>query len=179
MSEPTPMLRRGGIGPVNDKIDVDAVDDARKTSVQFVADLLHIGRNAHRRPICQTVVDAQAWISSDNYALACQQVETEHWPAGERIVRMEISKLVGAFPNAPNADLRPFGALLVEDVISKNPSRYAIAAACRKLRQTRKFLPAISEVLEAIEDAERTINYARKSLEELPARIRDASAELG
>jgi hypothetical protein len=80
-----------------------------------------------------------------------------------------LAALVAAYPNGRVG--RYFGDLLVADVGALEPSRGAIEAACHHLRRGSKFLPAISEICEAVASAEWTFEAASRKWHELPALI--------
>lgn len=72
-------------------------------------------------------------------------------PATKTDIAKHLALLVKSFPNAGSADCTVYGRMLCEDVAADKPSVSDIEAACRKIRRTSKFLPTISEVIEAIE----------------------------
>jgi hypothetical protein len=74
-------------------------------------------------------------------------------PASKMDIAKQLAILVKCYPNAGNADAEIYGRLLIEDVAAMQPAIGDLEAACRNLRRTSKFIPAISEVLEAIADA--------------------------
>jgi hypothetical protein len=74
-------------------------------------------------------------------------------PATKTDIAKHLALLVKSFPNAGSADCTVYGRMLCEDVAADQPSASDIEAACRKIRRTSKFLPTISEVLEAIGEA--------------------------
>jgi hypothetical protein len=86
-------------------------------------------------------------------------------PASVAETKTELALLVGAFPNASKGDLRIFGRMLVEDVAAQRPSVTALSLACRRLRRTARFVPTISEVLEAIGTAEVDVLLRARTLE--------------
>jgi hypothetical protein len=91
-------------------------------------------------------------------------------PATHDDVADALESLVGAFPNSKADAL--FGRLLVADVGALRPSRGALDAACRRLRRTFKFLPAIAEICDAIDHAEKyTYRNALDYLEKLPRKL--------
>ena len=86
------------------------------------------------------------------------KVNPRHWYAeddGEQLNVAAVSSLLanfmGSFPasNIPNPKV--FTRQLLEDVIDLDPCFPAVESACRGLRQSQKFMPAICEVVEAIE----------------------------
>ena len=58
---------------------------------------------------------------------------------------------MGSFPTASIPDPAAFTRQLLEDVMDLDPSFHVLESACRKLRKSKKFIPSISEVIEAIE----------------------------
>ncbi len=128
----------------------------------------------------QSLEAAETFVKSDEYHQLLADCRAAAEPASEREIRTELSCLVAAFPTAARADLKVFGALLVADVAAAKPSKYGLATACRSLRRTSRFLPSISETLEAIEKAERSLHYKRRSIETMPehlAKIRRIATE--
>jgi hypothetical protein len=90
----------------------------------------------------------------------------------------QVMIFVSSWPNASGGDLAGYGAQLAQDVIDCQPSRYAITEGFRKLRRTSKFLPSISEVMAALEDAHKRIRNASLHIAELPHAITEARAKL-
>jgi DNA-directed RNA polymerase subunit F len=74
-------------------------------------------------------------------------------PASNQEIAKCLAILVKCYPNTGTADGEVYGRMLIEDVASMQPSVGDIEAACRHLRHTSRFTPAISEVLEAITEA--------------------------
>jgi hypothetical protein len=71
-------------------------------------------------------------------------------PAAKTDIAKHLAVLVKSFPNAGSADCTVYGRMLCEDVAEDKPSVSDLEAACRKIRRTSKFLPTISEVIEAV-----------------------------
>ena len=78
-------------------------------------------------------------------------------PASDEDISAELLRFVGAWPNASHGDLASYGAQLAQDVIDRQPCRYALGTALRHLRQTSRFLPSIAEVLGEIDRAQSRI----------------------
>jgi hypothetical protein len=75
-------------------------------------------------------------------------------PATKLHIAKQLAILVKSIPNpGNNTDGEIFGRLLIEDTAASQPSIGDLEAACRNLRLTREFIPAIAKVLEAIADA--------------------------
>jgi hypothetical protein len=90
-----------------------------------------------------------------------------------------VRMLVSAWPNASqNNDLAGYSAQLAQDVERVRPSRYALEVGARQLRRTSRFLPSISEVLDALEEADHRIIRATRALAQLPARLAEAKQAL-
>lgn len=93
-------------------------------------------------------------------------------------VSKHIALLVGSFPNANPADPETYTKMLIEEVVAAAPTVTALEAACRKVRRTAKFLPAISEVLAALKEEERAwegrwgaINYSNWEADDLRKKL--------
>jgi hypothetical protein len=69
-------------------------------------------------------------------------------PVTQKDIAVEIADLMLAFPGKD--DLAEFIPLLFEHIMVEHPSRLVLAGACHRLRCTKKFRPAISEVLEEL-----------------------------
>jgi hypothetical protein len=75
-------------------------------------------------------------------------------PATSAQVQEQLVLLAGVFPSSNGPDPRVFAPLLPKDVKAAGPSLIALVAACCRLRRTRKWLPTIADVLEAIGEEE-------------------------
>lgn len=83
-----------------------------------------------------------------------------------------VGMLVDAFPNS-----RASGSFIdaaTHDAVSMGFTPYEIAAACQAIRRTSKFLPSISEFLDACAKARDTIKAALYLAEKLAGRIERA-----
>jgi hypothetical protein len=69
-------------------------------------------------------------------------------PATQKDIAVEIADLMLAFPGKD--DLSEFIPLLFEHIVVQQPTRLELAAACYRLRCTKKFRPTISEVLDEL-----------------------------
>jgi hypothetical protein len=113
-------------------------------------------------------------IESGKFAkLSADLAQAQAKAAGDEIA-LELAKLVGAYPNFGKYDTTVFSEMLLADVTALGPSVGAVEAACRKLRRTKPFVPAISEILEAIAEAHRLLFHDAREVGELPARIERA-----
>lgn len=68
-------------------------------------------------------------------------------PADLAETARSIATLIGAYPTVQRSELAVFAELLTSDILETGASGHAIAVACKRLRQTSKYLPAISEVV--------------------------------
>jgi ribosomal protein L9 len=180
MGEMTTFRKPSAITVANEAmVDLESVDHTMRIARHHDVELsLDPWSEHHRASLGKAITAARAWMTSLEYQEALREVRAAHEPAKEKAVRTEVSMLVSAFPNAAKADLRAFGALLVQDVRSRNPSRYALAKAATKLRQTCRFVPTICEVLEALYEAEKEMHYARRRLEEMPQSVEGTAKHL-
>lgn len=69
-----------------------------------------------------------------------------------RAVAEQIGLLIGSFPNAVPHNPEAYTGMLIEEVIASGASAVALEATCRIIRRTQKFPPAISEVLEILQE---------------------------
>jgi hypothetical protein len=88
--------------------------------------------------------------------------------AGEHDIAAALLLLTAAFPNTSSRDLNLYAQLLSEDVEATAPGKLALNIACRRLRRISRFLPAISEVLDAICGSMKQIKNARWIIAKLP-----------
>jgi hypothetical protein len=68
-------------------------------------------------------------------------------------VAKHVSLLIGSFPNANPGDPETYTKMLIEEIMAAVVSVVSLETACRNIRRSAKFLPTISEVLEAIKEA--------------------------
>ncbi len=66
-------------------------------------------------------------------------------------VAAEIAQMLGAFPTNNVTDPRIFTGTMIEEVMALEPDWMSLVAACRDLLKTKTFVPAIAEVVEAVE----------------------------
>jgi hypothetical protein len=107
-------------------------------------------------------------VAPEDLAALTAAIVALRQPASELELQSHLAVLVGSFPNAPKSDLTIYGAALLEDVADMKPSRYAIMRACRQLRRTTRFLPIISEVLEAVREVEGALGALQDQIDGLP-----------
>jgi hypothetical protein len=68
------------------------------------------------------------------------------------IIRNRLAALVGAFPAGAPATPQVYTRMLLERVAAEDITALALETACREIESTKKFLPAISEVLPVIRE---------------------------
>jgi hypothetical protein len=85
------------------------------------------------------------------------------------VVKREVANLIGAFPNAAVANPEIFLAALVFDLLDKHVPDGVVVATCRRIRRTQRFVPTISEVLEAAD----TLHEQWRSFESLSHELRN------
>jgi hypothetical protein len=112
----------------------------------------------------------EEFSSSGRLAQLALDVEHASRPATSDEIINHLTILVCAYPTG-SSDLEIYGRVLGEDVIATKPSLFALEHACRKLRRTSKWRPAIAEVLGEIEEAEGILHKAKRELRELPSRL--------
>lgn len=67
------------------------------------------------------------------------------------VAKRELAQLIAAFPSASLADPEMFLTTLLYDVLDIGIPDVVLVVACREIRRTHKFVPAISEVLAVAE----------------------------
>ena len=83
----------------------------------------------------------------------------ENGSANKSEVAKMLAILMGSFPTSNLPDAGVFVNMLLEDVMATGsvvagPAFYILESACRELRITKTFMPAIAEVIAAIKDQE-------------------------
>lgn len=104
-------------------------------------------------------------------------IERAQESADDSFIARELKWLTTSWPNASKADMAGFGAMLTVDVKCANPTRYGLASACMALRRTNRFMPAISEVLDAIRGADERVRSVHLALSTLPQILADLKAK--
>jgi hypothetical protein len=112
-----------------------------------------------------------ALVSSGVHAQLDRYAEHVGQPASRAEIVTQLSMLVCAYPTSGSGDLDVYGKVLGDDVLAAKPTLFALEHACRTLRRTSKWRPAIAEVLSEIEEAERLFSKARRALRELPSKL--------
>jgi hypothetical protein len=77
----------------------------------------------------------------------------------ETPTRGMIGLLLDAFPHSRPPNLPAYAGSMLHDVVAAGYSPSVVAAACRELRRTLKYPPAISEMLAACEKERETLRY--------------------
>jgi hypothetical protein len=84
---------------------------------------------------------------------ALRELQNLGRPATKVEIAKDLALLVKSYPNSGTTDGEVYGRMLIEDVAAEQPAIGDLAPACRNIRRTSKFLPSISEVLQAIAGA--------------------------
>jgi hypothetical protein len=90
-------------------------------------------------------------------------------PATKSEIANHLALMLKSFPNEGKDNAEIFGRMLVEDVAAQQPTFGGLEAACRHLRRTCRFIPAIAETLAALEAAEASQRQIIQTLSSLPA----------
>jgi hypothetical protein len=77
-----------------------------------------------------------------------------HRPSKKHIAQ-RLSLLIGSFPNAGPHSPEIFTHMMVTHIEAEEPSAMVLESACRQLVESQKFVPAISEVLEAVREQQK------------------------
>jgi hypothetical protein len=99
-------------------------------------------------------------------------------PARREAVLVLVATLIDAYPTQKIANPAVYLHALVEDLTEERFSEPAVAAACRQLRRTTRFAPAISEVLEACRAKRATFDAIESSARWYLARLNQIHAVL-
>jgi hypothetical protein len=142
----------------------ERLDEEAKTLALEISRIITTTQPKSAEQLAESIRKAELLIVNGfNRTLA--EIAKATAPASVAETKTELALLVGAFPNASKGDLRIFGRMLVEDVAAQRPSVAALSLACRRLRRTARFVPTISEVLEAIGTAEVDVLLRARTLE--------------
>ena len=113
------------------------------------------------RPINNALNHVEAFGGFAEMIECCKEFAENYGPDDEsdEVRRVEVGRkvaqLVGCFPQANASDPAVYLVTLIDDVAATDAGLIEIEAAFRKIRRkNNKFLPAISEVLSAIEKEE-------------------------
>ncbi len=105
-------------------------------------------------------------VLSDGNLLTVLAPAAQRGDATEVVAHLAV--LQKSFANAGQAEASVFGKLMAADVYSLRPSAAAVEIACRTWRQTQKFLPAISEIMDAVRREQENLVSAVDFLKKLP-----------
>lgn len=131
---------------------------------------------AGRRQVEAGAAARERWVvmgGNVNLARTVKQLarcETADWYDDEgQVKRAPVSKvlaaLMGSFPttNVPQPEL--FTRAMLEDVLATNPTWFALESACRRIRTTKTFMPAIAELLTVLAEEEAKWTKRHEALE--------------
>jgi hypothetical protein len=99
-----------------------------------------------------TISEAEAVANSVDLTAIANAISATARPASVQEIKRQLQMLIGAFPNTSKQDLSLFGVALLEDVVAATPTIGALTDACRHLRRSCRFVPAICEVLNALDE---------------------------
>jgi hypothetical protein len=125
---------------------------------------LHEEINAIRSRGCRGVSEIDCGITElDGYAAKLRNVgalaarlDDALAPANSRHIGEQLTMLVAAFRASTAPDPAAYSKLLFQEVSAVAPAVVVLVTACRHLRRTLKWPPAIAEVLSAIADHDAT-----------------------
>lgn len=120
---------------------------------------------------------AEGLLWDDGVALLSSVIEAGQQPATKRDVAEQVALLIASYPSAAKIDPL-LGRVFAEDVGCQHPTRGALAAACRKLRRTSKWLPSLSELLEALAAEEQRLADAPRLLVDMPRTVEQLKEQL-
>jgi hypothetical protein len=129
-----------------------------------------------QRPTDDEVRRAISWAEqhAGDLAARSRSLETAMRPATDKEIGQSLLFLAGAFPNTGKSDLTIFGELFMQYVRDAAPPLVVLQAACDKLIRTLKFLPAIAEVLEVIDEVRKELEAIRFSFSRITQLLEDA-----
>jgi hypothetical protein len=124
-----------------------------------------------KRRCAEMLPRAKEFVASGRLQrLVCELQEAKQ-PATRKLIATTLTLLVATFPNAARTELNAYGAMLFEHVHSRRPSIFAVVGACYELTQKSRYLPAIAEVLLAVETLETVLNHWIQLLHRLPSDV--------
>ena len=85
------------------------------------------------------------------------------------ILKQEVARLIGSFPNAAIASPEVYISALVYDLLDKRIPDAVVVLACQRLRRARRFVPTISEVLDTAEEIAANWRSLEELADQLPA----------
>jgi hypothetical protein len=103
-------------------------------------------------------------LETDWNALGPDEWMDEDGNIQQPAVSILLAQLVGSFPTSNIPDAKVFTGMLLDDVMALEPDYYELECACRKIRTKNKFLPSISEVVDAVAEEKAAWNKRYDSL---------------
>lgn len=179
-------------------------------TIQRAADLLDM-LGAHNRVMGNAWKKIQGWPSASDVEHAKEVAQGYERRARERVgvaetllnqcepdswydengcvEKSEVAKmlavLMGSFPTSSLPDAKVFTAMLLEDVMAVSPFFPALEGACRELRTTKTFMPAIAETVAAVKkhddmwsDRYEALDHIEGSYDDLIAAIAEAERKI-
>jgi len=117
----------------------------------------------------------EAFVTSGVAAQLGLSIEQASRSATRPEIGTYIGTLVGCYPIKPGEDLTAYAERLVVHVVALKPSLLALELARWSLEKNSKWRPAISEVIDAIEEAKGLCRRARQAADALPSRLAEYS----
>jgi hypothetical protein len=118
----------------------------RQSEMDLARGLEDVWRNRRPDIIRKTIDEGDAMLAAHRSAIG--DLRAALVPVTQKDIAIEIGDLMLAFPGKD--DLREFIPQLFDHIMVEHPSRLVLAAACHRLRCTKKFRPTIAEVLEEL-----------------------------
>jgi len=143
--------------------------DALSRDAQLVVDLrAGIGKFLEAEP--DSLEDADKHISVLMRSKPSEQhltelsVQIEHGfrRATPEQIQKQLAALLGAFPSSYAPDPTVYSRMMLNEVMTAEPSIIVLAMACAELRRTRQWPPPIADVLKAIQEQELRWQHYRR-----------------
>lgn len=128
----------------------------------------------NRDVILKAITAAETVLDRVNLAALGAHLAASQIPATSDEIAEHLALTIGAFPNAKPANPEVFGRMLVEEVKASRPSIGALEAACRLVRRTQRFCPAIAEVIRTLELVENDLRDRVDTVQRLPSLVQTA-----
>jgi hypothetical protein len=126
-------------------------------------------------------IEERFWEESNRHGPS-EHYDEETFAISRAKAAEKLALLIDSFPTSNIPNPKAFTALLLEEVLAAEPCPLALESACRHIRRTSKFMPAISEVLTVLKqkqefwgkarDAAEYIKLTYEELEELHANLK-------
>jgi hypothetical protein len=107
------------------------------------------------------------FLAEDRSALRAALEEGSR-PATTTDIARHLAVLVGSVATGNREDRDIFASALVADVGAQRPTVQALESACRGIRRTRRYMPAICDVLTELHAAEEMFAEPMQALAEIP-----------